>query len=59
MKTNTEHDTTRRAFLETCTAGLGAAGLGLTIPLPGNSAVPVSSPRIRLAGRSRPASEAW
>ena len=44
MKTNTEHDTTRRAFLETCTAGLGAAGLGLAIPLPGNSAVPVSSP---------------
>jgi hypothetical protein len=43
MKTNAKYETTRRSFLQTCAAGLGAAGLSAAFPLPGGSAFPVSS----------------
>ena len=38
MKTNFAHQVTRRAFLETCAVGLGAAGLDGASPLTGESA---------------------
>jgi hypothetical protein len=44
MKTNTAHETTRRTFLQTCAAGLGAAGLNIAFPSQGDPAIPASSP---------------
>ena len=43
MKTRITHETTRRAFLESCTAGLGMAGLIGAFPLSGNSPTPAPS----------------
>jgi hypothetical protein len=44
MKKNVTHETSRRAFLEMCAAGLGTAGLGLAFPSPSAGAMAGSSP---------------
>jgi hypothetical protein len=43
MGINVTHETTRRTFLETCAAGLTAAGLNIAFPSRGDSAMPTSS----------------
>jgi hypothetical protein len=50
MKTNFNSQATRRAFLQTCAAGLGTVGLGSAFPWTGNSAtaMPSATPIIRV-----------
>ena len=43
VNTRTTHETTRRAFLQACTAGLGVAGLNGAFPSRGYSDTPSSS----------------